>query len=94
MQTSVLYRGDLMKTFARSIDVIVSSDFNGELTPIRFRVDRKDGSQAVVNIDKVISRKEERVAGCPTILFTCEASGKSCELKFDKETCKWMLFRA
>lgn len=80
-----------MRTFARPIDVIVNFDFNGVLTPIRFRVSKKDGSQTVLSIDKVISRKEERIAGCPTILFTCEAAGKPCELKYDKETCKWML---
>lgn len=46
-----------MKTFARPIDVIVSFQDNGELTPIRFRVSRKDKSQVVVNIDKIIDRK-------------------------------------
>lgn len=83
-----------MRTFARPIDVIVSFKDNGELTPVRFRVDRKDGSQVVVNINKVIVRKFERIAGYETILFTCETEGKSCELKFDKSTCKWVLFRA
>lgn len=82
-----------MKIFARPIDVIVSFN-NGELTPVRFRVDRNNKTQVVVNIDRVIDRKFERIAGCETILFRCEAMGKQCELKFDISTCKWMLFKA
>jgi hypothetical protein len=83
-----------MRTFAMPIDVIVSFKENGELTPVRFRVDRKDGSQAVVNIDRIMDRKFERIAGYETILFTCEAEGKTFEIKFDISSCKWMLFRA
>jgi len=82
-----------MKVSARPIDVIVSFN-NGELTPVRFRVNRKDGSQVVVNIDKINNRKFERIAGYETILFNCETDDKACELKFDKSTCKWVLFRA
>jgi hypothetical protein len=84
----------ILRTFAIKIDVIAKFKENGDVDPIRFRVDRKDGSQAVVNIDRVIERKHEKIAGCPTILFSCEAEGKSCELKFWQEDCKWMLFRA
>jgi len=82
-----------MKTFARPIDVIVSFSYD-ELTPLRFRVSRKDGSQVVVNIDQVLDKKLEKIAGCETILFKCIADGKPCELKFWKENCKWVLFKA
>lgn len=83
-----------MKIFARPIDVIADFKENGDVNPIKFRVNRKDGSQVVVSIDRVIDKKFEKIAGCPTILFTCEASGKRCELKFWKGDCKWMLFKA
>lgn len=64
------------------------------MVPIKFRVNRKDGSQAVANIDKITNRKFERIAGYETILFVCEADGRYCKLKFDKSSCKWMLFKA
>ena len=67
-----------MKTFARPIDVIVSFSYD-ELTPLRFRVSRKDGSQVVVNIDQVLDKKLEKIAGCETILFKCIADGKPCQ---------------
>lgn len=83
-----------MRTYARPIDVIADFKENGEINPIKFRVARKDGSQAVVNIDKIIDRKFEKIAGVKTILFKCIASEKPCELKFWQENCKWQLFRA
>lgn len=82
-----------MRTYARPIDVIVSFGYN-ELTPLRFEVKRKDGSETVANVDRVIERKFEKIAGVQTVLFICEAAGKRCELKFWKEDYKWVLLKA
>lgn len=83
-----------MRIFARPIDCIIRTDLDGEITPIRFRVAKKNKTETVVNVDRVIDRVYKKIAGEPTILFKCIAAGKPCELKYFKVTCKWMLFRA
>jgi hypothetical protein len=45
-------------------------------------------------IDRVIERRLDRTGEYEAIVIMCEAEGKKCELKFWKEDCKWMLFRA
>lgn len=82
-----------MKIYVKSIEIIASIQSDGKLTPIRFRIERNDGSRDVVYIDRVMDRKNERTSGDETILFVCEAEGKICEIKYNKITCRWMLFK-
>jgi len=90
-------RGDNMKVVAKPIEVISVMDTKGNITPLRLRIQRDDESLQVIKVDKVITRANEKFAGNRMIVFTCQSLvgdiEKKYELKYELETCKWILFK-
>ena len=89
--------GGNMKVVAKPIEVISVMDTKGNITPLRLRIQRDDESLQVIKIDKVITRANEKFAGNRMIVFTCQSLigniEKKYELKYELETCKWILFK-
>ncbi|WP_326514772.1 hypothetical protein [Clostridium intestinale] len=87
----------MMKLIAQEIEVIAWFTKAGEINPVRFRLKNDDKSNSVIKVDKVISYEEEKLAGNPMKVFTCQSLinnvMKVYELKFEILTCKWLLWK-
>nr|WP_088227765.1 hypothetical protein [Desulfosporosinus sp. FKB] len=81
-----------MKIYATPISVLVWSELNGRPHPVRFKINDKE-----LKIEQVISTEEEKIAGNWMLLFKCqsEINGelRRFELKYELNTCKWMLWK-
>lgn len=86
-----------MKTLARPIEVVSYTDAKGDVRPIRFRIENGDESLQVIKIDKVIFKQKEKLAGNLMILYRCQSNIDGLlrvfEIKYELDTCKWILFK-
>jgi hypothetical protein len=86
-----------MKVIAKAIEVISYTDNKGELRPLRFRLEMEDESVKVIKIDKVIAKETEKLAGNYMMVFKCQSLIDNVvrlfEIKYEMQTCKWMLFK-
>lgn len=86
-----------MKVVAKPIEVISVMDTKGNITPLRLRIERDDESLQVIKVDKVITRTKERFAGNQMIVFACQSLveniEKRYELKYELDTCRWILYK-
>lgn len=86
-----------MKVIAKPVEMIAHTDILGEVRPYRFRVKLDDEPEQVIKVDKVISKQTEKLAGNPMILYRCQRmDGENLryfDLKYELNTCMWILFR-
>ena len=85
-----------MKIVAKQIEMICWFR-NDDICPIRFRISEDDGTRKVIKIDKVITKHIEKLAGNMMWVFDCQSLVNGFEiqyqLKYEIETCKWILFK-
>ena len=86
-----------MKVLARSIEVVSWTDTKGNINPVRFKIANEDESNSVVKIDRVISIDKEKFAGNYMLVFKCQSvingAEKLYEIKYELNTCKWILYK-
>lgn len=86
-----------MKVLAHPIEVISYTDNKGDVRPLRFRLQGEDETVKVIKIDKVIVREFEKLAGNPMLVFKCQSLIdnvlRQFEIKYELQTCKWMLYK-
>jgi hypothetical protein len=86
-----------MKVVAKSIEMVAWFENGGKVNPIKFRIEDDSESFSIIKIGKVIKRENEKLAGNPMKIFTCtgiiNGSEKIFELKYEVNTCRWMLFK-
>lgn len=86
-----------MKLIAKPIDMVVWTDKSGMINPVRFRITNKDEGEAVIKVDRVMARDKERFNGNKMYIYKCQSSinnkQKVFELKYELDTCKWMLWK-
>jgi len=86
-----------MKVLALPIEVVSYTDNKGVIKPIRFRVQVKDEAMKVIKIDKVICKETEKLAGNLMIVYKCQSLIdnvlRQFELKYELNTCRWMLYK-
>ena len=86
-----------VKIVAKPIEVLSVMDTKGNITPLRFKMETEDESYRVTKIDKVIDRTQERLAGNNMMVFNCQSLieniEKRYEIKYEFNTCKWILFK-
>jgi hypothetical protein len=86
-----------MKILAKPIEVVASFNLKGELRPIKFRIENEDKSFSVVNVDRVLTRDIEKLAGNHMLVVKCQSvingEARIYELKYELGTMKWMLFK-
>jgi len=77
--------------------MICQTDCDGTIYPIRFKIIGKDGDHQVYEISRVIKVEEERLVGNRMRRFECEITmndaPRLCEIKYELDSCKWMLFK-
>ena len=86
-----------MKVLMKSVDMICFNSSEGVITPIKFRYREGDQEPKVIRIERIIDRKEERIAGNRMLVFTVQSiiNGTEClyEMKYEISTCKWFLYK-
>ncbi|SET05600.1 hypothetical protein [Anaerobranca gottschalkii] len=85
-----------MKVVMKPIDMIVWFNQEGKPRPIKYRFESEEGNQ-VIKVDNVLTVNQERLAGNIMLIFKCQSiiNGieKIYELKYEKATCKWFLYK-
>ena len=85
-----------MKVLMSPIEMITTHSKEGIIRPERYRI-MEDEEAIVVRIDKILTRNEEKSAGCRELIFGCQGviNGymKNFELKYRVSVCQWFLFR-
>ena len=86
-----------MKVLALPIEMVSYTDNNGNIKPVRFRVQIGDEPMQVIKIDKVIVKDTQRFAGNIMTVYKCQSSidnvMKLFEIKYELSTCKWILYK-
>lgn len=86
-----------MKVIAKPIEMLAWYESDGTLNPVRFKITNKDGSESLINIDKIVKRSREWLAGNTMLIYDCIGvvadKERSFQLKFEICTCKWILFK-
>ncbi len=79
------------------LDVICVYSANGDIRPLRFRMEDEDHQLLRVDIDEVISCREVQYVGIEAQIFLCRATvqGKETlfELKYTIRSHNWCLLR-
>jgi len=86
-----------MKILMRPVDMICYTTKDGDISPVKFRISDDQKENRVIRIDRIISRKEEKLAGNRMLVFTVQSviNGTEClfEMKYEISTCKWFLYK-
>ncbi|MDU4147927.1 MAG: hypothetical protein E7H86_08965 [Bifidobacterium breve] len=81
-----------MKIVNKPIDVIAYCNKDGDIEPIRIRLDEK-----VIRIERILARETEKLCGNYMEKFTCTSTinnvEKMFEIKYELKTHKWILFK-
>ena len=79
------------------VDVICAYSANGDIQPLRFRMEDENHQLLRVDIDEVISKREVQYVGIEAHIFLCRATifGKKAlfELKYTIRSHNWCLLR-
>ncbi|SHJ59671.1 hypothetical protein SAMN05444373_10844 [Thermoclostridium caenicola] len=86
-----------MKVLMKSVDMICLSSREGEIRPLKFRIQESNGEFRIVKIDRVISKKEEKTAGNRMLVFTVQSVmdgvERIYEMKYEIQTTRWYLYK-
>lgn len=86
-----------MKVLMKSVDMICLSSSEGEIRPLKFRLRESSGESRIVKIDRIISRKEEKIAGNRMLVFTVQSviddTERIYEMKYEIQTFRWYLYK-
>lgn len=79
------------------VDVISVCSANGDIRPLRFRMEDEHHRLLRVDVDEVISSKQIQYAGIEAYIFLCRATVEQrrwlFELKYTIRSHSWCLFR-
>ena len=81
----------------RPIDVISVCSADGQIRPLRLRMEDEEHQLLRVNIDEIVSMKPVQFVGIEAQIFLCKATVKGkewlFELKYTIRTHNWCLYR-
>jgi len=85
-----------MKVVAKPIEMIALFSDRGGPEPLKFRITGREKSTTIM-VEQIIDKHIEKLAGNNMYVFTCQSEidgkRKKYEIKFELNTCKWMLFK-
>lgn len=86
-----------MKVVAKPIEMVSYTDDKGNIKPIRFRLQNEHETVKVIKIDRIVTKDIEKLAGNLMLVFKCQSIidnvQRQFEIKYELQTCKWMLFK-
>ncbi len=72
-------------------------DFKGSIHPLRFRLIDETGQYKTISVKNIQARKKEKLAGNLMQVFLCRGIVNDIEvlfeLKYEKDTDQWTLFK-
>ncbi|MGI6372016.1 MAG: hypothetical protein ACOX1R_02300 [Caldicoprobacterales bacterium] len=85
-----------MSVIGRKIDMIVCTDVEGNMRPIRFRLETSDGSRVVINVKRSMVKNIRDFRGHKTIRFICQSIINNTlvnyEVTYETRTMRWLLY--
>ena len=86
-----------MKVLMKSVDMICFNSSEGVITPIKFRIREEGQEPRIIRIDRIIDKKEERIAGNRMLVYTLQTTidgiERIFEMKYEIQTFKWYLYK-
>lgn len=86
-----------MKIINKPVEVISWFDYEGHMTPIRFRIVGSNDVEEVYKVQRIVEKSFEKPAGNPMWVFTCVCFEAGVQrlfvLKYELSTCRWILFK-
>lgn len=82
----------------RPVDVIAMCSANGDIRPLRFRMENEKHKLVRIDIDEIISCKEIQYVGIEAQIFLCRATVENkkwlFELRYTIRSHNWCLLRS
>ena len=79
------------------VQMLASCGTDGELRPLRFRLEAPDHTLCTVNITELVDSRKVEYVGLEAFVYLCRAeldgAEKLFELKYTVRTHRWVLFR-
>jgi hypothetical protein len=86
-----------MKTIAKPIEMISWTQEDGRIRPIKFKITAHDDEKKVYQVMKIYTTELDRIAGNKVYRYTCEihidSLTKLCEIRYELDSCRWILFK-
>lgn len=86
-----------MKTLAQSIEMISWTEKDGKIHPIKFKITDESEKTQIIKIIRIQKSEWQKIAGNRMVTFTCEIilnhQLRLCELHYEVDSCKWILFK-
>ena len=86
-----------MKVVRQPVDMIAWFNVEGVIMPLKFRLETEDHTLKTVKIVDILYHKEDKIAGNNVRTYACTINinnlEKSCEIKYELNTCRWVLFK-
>lgn len=86
-----------MKVYMKPIEMIAWFTKDKLPIPLRYRIQLDNGANQVIQVDKVLHKEEERLAGNRMIVYRCQSRINNLqrlyELKYEIDSCQWFLFK-
>ncbi|WP_238886391.1 hypothetical protein [Clostridium sp. YIM B02551] len=86
-----------MRVLDKKCEVLTSHDTDGNMKPHVILVEDEEGIQKEIKICKRLLQRKEKVEKVEHLIYSCQAvineAMRYLELKYNKETCKWVLWR-
>ena len=86
-----------MKIVAKPIKTMVVFEYEGRMPiPYKFKLQRDDGSEQLIKIDKRIDSYRQKIAGIETVIYECQSVidgiEKRYKLKYILSDYRWQLY--
>ena len=86
-----------MKIVAKPIKTMVVFEYEGRMPiPYKFKLQRDDGSEQLIKIDKRIDSYRQKIAGIETVIYECQSVidgiEKRYKLKYILSDFRWQLY--
>ncbi|WP_238884542.1 hypothetical protein [Clostridium sp. YIM B02551] len=86
-----------MRVLDKKCEVLTSHDLEGNMKPHAIMIEDEEGTQKEIKICKRLLPRKEKANKIEILVYSCQATINGVirylELKYNKETCKWVLWR-
>ncbi len=86
-----------MKIVAKPVDMIFRATANGQIRPLRFKLQGEADGAKIVEVEQIIKTEISQLAGQMAFVFTCQSAIDQMvqlyELRYTVNNCKWVLYK-
>lgn len=84
-----------MKVYNKPISVVSITDFEGNITPVKWKIETNDGEMVIYKITHIFNVDKRRSLGKESIVFSCmtilNSIEKSCKIQYRSDETTWFL---